>query len=259
MPCAYASRLARSVHFKKGLVRLIHLVQTVQQSTITAIVPVRNEHPDTLDNLSALVNRKYLQEVIVVDCSDLGSTIEKLNQLQERCDSLRVIRAETPGRACQMNQGEKHATGDVLWFVHADTKVPQGAGKFIIDSISADRPWGRFDVRFSNSSGLMKLVAFTMNLRSELTGVCTGDQAIFVTRDLFRQLGGFPEIAIMEDVALTRKLKRHARTIRVRTPVVTSARRWESRGYFWTIFQMWMMRFLFWVGVSPQTLARLYR
>lgn len=231
----------------------------MQQSTLSAIVPVRNEHPETLENLSLLASRKNLREVIVVDCSEMGSTIDKLNQLQERHVSLRVIRASTRGRAYQMNQGEQHATGDILWFVHADTKVPQGAAQNIIDSVSENRPWGRFDVRFGNCSSLMKPVAFAMNLRSALTGVCTGDQAIFVTRDLFRRLGGFPEIAIMEDIALTRKLKRHARTIRVRTPVVTSARRWESRGYLRTIFQMGLMRFLFWVGVSPQILARLYR
>lgn len=229
------------------------------QSTISAIVPVRNECPNTLENLSILVNRKNLLEVIVVDSSDLDTTVEKLNQLQDRYESLQVIRTNTPGRAYQMNQGEKYAIGEILWFVHADTKVPQGAANFIIDSISTKHPWGRFDVRFSSSSMLMKLVALTMNLRSGLTGICTGDQAIFVTRDLFRQLGGFPEIAIMEDVALTKKLKSQARAIRVRTPVETSARRWESRGYLWTIVQMGLMRFLFWVGVSPQTLARLYR
>ena len=231
----------------------------MQQPTISAIVPVRNERPETLENLSVLVKQSGLLEVIVVDVSDNRSTINKLNQLQDQSESMRVIRAHTRGRSFQMNQGEIHARGNILWFIHADTRVPDKASELILDAVSPTRPWGRFDVQFNTNSILMKIVAFAMNLRSGLTGICTGDQAIFVTRDVFRQSGAFPEIAIMEDVALTKKLRRKAGPIRVRAPVITSARRWESHGYLWTIFQMWLLRLLYWVGVSPKTLIKLYR
>ena len=231
----------------------------MQHPTISAIVPVRNEQPATLDNLCALNNQAGLIEVIVIDVSDDSSTINKLNQLQDQSASVRVVRAHTMGRSFQMNQGETHARGTILWFIHADTRVPQQAGQLILDSVSAARPWGRFDVQFNTTSMLMKMVAFTMNLRSGLTGICTGDQAIFVARDVFCQSGAFPEIAIMEDIALSRTLRRKAGPIRLRVPVVTSARRWESHGYLWTIFQMGLMRFLYWIGVSPKTLNKLYR
>ena len=228
-------------------------------STLSVIVPVRNEQPTTLESLVDLAHHTGVTEVIVVDASDQYSTVDKLNALQTEFETLRVIHSQTPGRAHQMNQGGRLATGEILWFIHADTRVPPDSARRIVDSISANRPWGRFDVRFENSSKRMKLVAFMMNWRSAMTGICTGDQAIFITRGLFDQLGGFPDIAIMEDVALTRQLKRKASAIRVRQPVTTSARRWESRGYLKTVVQMWFMRLLFWIGVAPGTLARFYR
>lgn len=228
-------------------------------SNVSIIVPVLNEHPSTLDNLADLAHRGEVEEIIVVDASDQLETIDKLNTLQAQFDRLRVIFTTPPGRARQMNQGVAHAKGRILWFIHADTRVPDGAATCIGDCISTSQPWGRFDVRFSNSSKRMQLVAFAMNLRSALTGVCTGDQAIFISRDLFQKLGGFPEIAIMEDVALTKQLRHQARAIRIRQQVTTSARRWESHGYLKTIVQMWLMRLLFWLGISPNTLVRLYR
>ena len=228
-------------------------------STLSVIVPVRNEQPTTLESLVDLAHHAGVTEVIVVDTSDQHSTVDKLNALQTEFETIRVVHSQTPGRAHQMNQGGRLATGEILWFIHADTRVPPDAAARIVDSVSVNHPWGRFDVRFDNSSKRMKLVAFTMNWRSALTGICTGDQAIFLTRDLFDQLGGFPDIAIMEDVALTRQLKRTASAIRLRQPVTTSARRWESHGYLKTVVQMWLMRLLFWIGIAPGTLARLYR
>ncbi len=226
---------------------------------LSVIVPVLNEHPSTLDNLAELARLDEVGEIIVVDASSQGATIDKLSALQVAFDRIEVIYTATPGRARQMNHGVTQATGQVLWFVHADTRVPDGAAACIVDSISAGQPWGRFDVRFNNSTKRMKLVAFAMNLRSAWTGVCTGDQAIFVSRDVFQKFGGFPDIAIMEDVALTKQLRHDARAIRIRHPVTTSARRWESHGYLKTVFQMWLLRLLFWMGVSPKALAKLYR
>ena len=197
--------------------------------------------------------------MVVVNCSDQHSTTDKLKELQSKFNSIRVINSEIAGRARQMNQGGAHASGSILWFIHADTSVPESAVEYILESISTKKPWGRFDIRFDNPSARMRLVAFAINLRSGLTGVCSGDQAIFLLRSQFQKMGGFPNIPLLEDIALTKKLRREAQAIRIRTPVTTSARRWETRGYLRTIFLMWLIRFLFWVGVSPRTLARLYR
>lgn len=222
-------------------------------------MPVRNEDPSTLAKLTNLVNLEGIAEVVVVNCSDRHSTTDKLKELQSKFNSFRVINSEIAGRAYQMNQGGALASGSILWFIHADTSVPESSAEYILESISTEKPWGRFDIRFDNPSAGMKLVAYAINLRSGLTGVCSGDQAIFLLRSQFHKMGGFPDIPLLEDIALTKKLRREAQAIRIRTPVTTSARRWETRGFLRTITLMWLIRFLFWVGVSPGTLARLYR
>ncbi len=231
----------------------------MQPPTISVIVPVRNEDPSTLSKLTDLVSLEGIAEVVVVNCSDQHSTTDKLKELQSKFNSVRVINSEIAGRAHQMNQGGALASGSILWFIHADTSVPESSTEYILESVSTEKPWGRFDIRFDNQSARMKLVAFAVNLRSGLTGVCSGDQAIFLLRSQFHKLGGFPNIPLLEDIALTKKLRREAQAIRIRTPVTTSARRWETRGYLRTIFLMWLIRFLFWAGVSPKALARLYQ
>ncbi|MXW47677.1 MAG: glycosyltransferase [Gammaproteobacteria bacterium] len=231
----------------------------MQPPTISVIVPVRNEDPDSLNKLTDLANLEGIAEVVIVNCSDQHSTTDKLKELQSKFNSLKVINSEIAGRAHQMNQGEAVASGSILWFIHADTSVPESSAESILKSISTEKPWGRFDIRFDNPSARMKLVAFAINLRSGVTWVCSGDQAIFLLRSQFHKMGGFPNIPLLEDIALTKKLRREAQAIRIRTPVTTSARRWETHGYLRTIFLMWLIRFLFWVGVSPATLARLYR
>ncbi len=231
----------------------------MQPPTISVIVPVRNEDPGTLSKLTDLVNLEGIAEVVIVNCSDQHSTTDKLKELQSKFNSIRVINSEIAGRAHQMNQGGVLASGSVLWFIHADTSVPESSVEYILESISTEKPWGRFDIRFDSPSARMKLVAFAINLRSGLTGVCSGDQAIFLLRSQFHKMGGFPNIPLLEDIALTKKLRREAQAIRIKTPVTTSARRWETRGYLRTILLMWLIRFLFWVGVSPRTLSRLYR
>ncbi len=231
----------------------------MEPPALSVIVPVRNELPGTLENLAELAELTGVTEVIAVDFSDLHATVDKLNELEARIDSLRVARTERSGRAVQMNRGAALAAGRIYWFVHADTSPPDGAAELILQSVSPEKPWGRFDVRFDDSSARMRLIAFAMNLRSGLTSVCTGDQAIFVTRALFHDTGGFPDLPIMEDIALSKLLKRGSRAIRIREPVTTSARRWKTRGYVKTILIMWLMRFLYWIGVSPRHLAKLYR
>ena len=195
-------------------------------------------------------------EVIAVDASEPEL---KANLTDSLHPSVIVIHSDIARRANQMNLGSTQASGDILWFVHADTTVPINAAQTISNSVSDEHPWGRFDVRFRSRIVKMRLVAKMMNLRSALTGICTGDQAIFVDREVFEKMRGFPQIAIMEDIALSKKLKSSGSMVRVRTPVETSARRWELNGYIRTVALMWVMRLLYWSGVSPSRLARLYR
>ena len=153
-----------------------------------------------------------------------------------------------------MNAGARAATGEALVFLHADTRLPDKADDFIFSSL-AQRHWGRFDVDIDSGHPLLKLVACAMNLRSRLTGIATGDQAIFVRRDAFE---GFPEIALMEDVAFCRRMKRLGRPACRREKVLTSARRWETRGVLRTIVLMWRLRLAYFFGAKPEDLSRIY-
>ncbi len=158
-----------------------------------------------------------------------------------------------------MNVGATLARGDILLFVHADTTLPPNALALVRDGLAAtDRAWGRFDVRIAGRHPLLPVVATLMNLRSGLTGVATGDQAIFVRRAAFDRVGGFPEIALMEDIAISAKLKRLSRPLRLRFPVVTSGRRWDENGFWKTVLLMWRLRLAYWTGADPNELARAY-
>ncbi len=233
-----------------------HSTESIQRKTVSVVVPVRNEPSEILQQINPLASLEGVLEVIVVDASEHRLQSELSDILHP---FITVICSDTAGRAAQMNLGSSRASGQILWFLHADTSVPDDAAKTISESVTASHPWGRFDVQFRSSAALMRLVARLMNLRSALTSICTGDQAIFVDRNVFNQVSGYPQIAIMEDVALSRKLKSSGSMVRIRTPVQTSARRWENCGYIRTIALMWIIRLLYWTGVSPTRLARLYR
>jgi rSAM/selenodomain-associated transferase 2 len=153
-----------------------------------------------------------------------------------------------------MNAAARAATGEMLLFLHADTRLPPHADELVQASLK-EHLWGRFDVEIEGRHPLLKVVACAMNLRSRLTGIATGDQAIFVRREAFR---GFPEIALMEDVAFSRAMKRVGPPACLRSRVATSGRRWESRGVLRTIFLMWRLRLLYFLGARPERLARLY-
>ncbi|MBR0564966.1 TIGR04283 family arsenosugar biosynthesis glycosyltransferase [Azoarcus sp. L1K30] len=162
------------------------------------------------------------------------------------------------GRGSQMNAGAALATGDILLFLHADTRLPSGALDVIRRAISAGAQWGRFDVRIEGRSRALRLVGAMMNLRSRLSGIATGDQAIFVRRTVFDAAGGYPDIALMEDVALSGALRALAHPACLRPPVATSGRRWEKHGVLRTIVLMWRLRAAYWLGADPDELARRY-
>ena len=216
---------------------------------LSIVIPALNEAAGIRAALEALAPlRRRGHEVIVADGGSADGTPELAQAL---CD--RVVRGAR-GRAVQMNAGARLATGDALLFLHADTRLPSEADALVIAALH-ERFWGRFDVRIEGRHRLLRVVAAAMNLRSRLTGIATGDQAIFVRRDAFQ---GFPEIALMEDVAFSRTMKRRSRPACVRMRVTTSGRRWESRGVVRTIVLMWRLRLLYFLGARPERLARLY-
>jgi rSAM/selenodomain-associated transferase 2 len=216
---------------------------------LSVVVPALNEASGIRATLEALAPlRARGHEVIVVDGGSSDGTAGLASGL---CD--RVLGAPR-GRALQMNAGAAAASGDALVFLHADTRLPDAADDLILRSLRVFQ-WGRFDVEIDGRHPLLKVVACAMNLRSRLTGIATGDQAIFVRRDAF---AGFPEIELMEDVAFCRRMKRRGPPACLRESVRTSGRRWESRGVLRTIFLMWRLRFMYFLGARPERLARLY-
>ena len=188
-------------------------------------------------------------EVIVCDGGSRDGTAELARPL---CD--RVVSAPR-GRASQMNAAATHASGEALLFLHADTRLPPQADRLVLDALQGHY-WGRFDVSIEGGHRLLPFVAWAMNLRSRLTGIATGDQAIFVRRDCFE---GFPAIALMEDVAFSAAMKRRGPPACLHSRVATSARRWERGGVLGTVLLMWRLRFLYAMGASPEYLARLYQ
>jgi rSAM/selenodomain-associated transferase 2 len=192
-------------------------------------------------------------EIIVADGGSEDATAQIARPMADR-----VVDAPR-GRARQMNAGAAVAKGDVLVFLHADTILPDGAPTAIRDGLEATlRPWGRFDVAIASADPLLAAVATLMNLRSRWSGIATGDQAIFVLRETFVAVGGYPDIPLMEDVALSERLRALAAPICLRDRVVTSARRWERHGVLRTIVLMWRLRFAYAMGVDPHRLARRY-
>ena len=193
-------------------------------------------------------------EVIVADGGSRDGTRQVAQSLGDR------ILDAPRGRARQMNAGAAHASGRVLLFLHADTRLPSGWNQMVHGALgSRGREWGRFDVRLDGPHPVLRIVERAMNLRSRLSGIATGDQAIFVTRDAFRSVGGFPDIALMEDVALSRALRARTRPACLRAAVVTSSRRWERDGIARTIVLMWRLRLAYALGADPQKLARMYQ
>jgi rSAM/selenodomain-associated transferase 2 len=206
---------------------------------------------ETLRALQPIRTRGH--EVVVVDGGSTDRTVELSRPL---CD--RVVVSEK-GRALQMNAGAAAAKGDLLLFLHADTRLPENALQHLECFVYSRCAWGRFDVRLSGERSLFRVIAWFMNRRSRLTGICTGDQAMFVRRDAFEALGGFQPVPLMEDVEFSRRLCLVSRPFCIKEPVVTDSRRWHKHGAWRTIFLMWKLRWRYWRGESPESLAQIYR
>src|SRR6266849_1797498 len=221
---------------------------------LSVIVPALDEGERIAATLDALANLRALGvEVIVVDGGSRDATVQRA-----RLRADRVIPA-TRGRASQMNAGAEKATGDVLLFLHADTRLPSDADHVVLNALErSGRAWGRFDVKIEGRHPLLVVVGALMNLRSRLTGIATGDQAMFVKRDTFQAAGGFPAIELIEDITLCKRLKRVGRPLCLRQRVVTSGRRWEERGVIRTMVLMWRLRLAYFFGADPAELARQY-
>ncbi|QSP96578.1 TIGR04283 family arsenosugar biosynthesis glycosyltransferase [Marinobacter salinisoli] len=217
-------------------------------------MPVWREAAAIQQTLQALQPlRQAGHEVVVVDGGSDDGTASLAEPL---CD--RLVCAGK-GRAVQMNAGARVATGNVLLFLHADTRLPASALKHLLRFNESGSAWGRFDVRLSGRRPLFRVIAWFMNTRSRLSGICTGDQAVFVRQGVFEALGGFREQPLMEDIELSRRLRLVSRPYCVDSPVITDSRRWEKQGPWRTIFLMWRLRWRYWRGESPESLAREYR
>ncbi len=226
--------------------------------TVAAIVPVLNEARGIGDFLAAVCAHDFA-EIIVVDGASDDATQQVIETFGARTGGPCIALAQSErGRARQMNSGARRAQSGILVFLHADSRLPPDAVSAVRSAIDGGKDWGRFDVRFDDRHPFLRVVANFMNWRSRLTGICTGDQAIFVRRDVFERAGGYADIALMEDIDLSRRLKRTGRPARAAAPVTTSARRWREQGILRTIVRMWRLRLMYFLGASPAMLATQY-
>jgi len=219
---------------------------------ISVIIPALNEEKTIASSLVALAALGP-DEILVVDGGSQDRTVEICRKFPVE------VAASERGRARQMNRGAALADGDVLLFLHADTRLPPSAFQDVAQALN--KPGclgGRFDVELDGKHWMLKVIGALINCRSRVTRVGTGDQAIFVRREVFQRLGGYPDIPLMEDIAFARALKRAGEVACLRSRVVTSARRWESAGIWRTILKMWMLKCLYLAGVSPTRLKQYY-
>ena len=220
---------------------------------VSIIIPVLNEENSIKELLQQLqAYRQQGHEVIVVDGGSHDNTRAVADSLSDK-----VISSEA-GRALQMNNGATQSRHEILWFLHADTIIPENAIEQIQQALNKS-DWGRFNVKLSGSHILFRIIETMMNVRSCVSSIATGDQGIFVKRKIFGQVNEYSNIPLMEDVDLSKKLKKLSKPVCLKYTLITSSRRWEKNGISSTILLMWKLRFLYWVGVSPEHLARQYR
>jgi rSAM/selenodomain-associated transferase 2 len=227
---------------------------------LSIVIPALDERAIIVTTLQSLAPlRARGAEVIVVDGGSRDGTAALARPLADRV----IIGPRNRGAA--LNVGAAVGTGDAFVFLHADTTLPDNADRLIAAALSrgasnraSDQAWGRFDLRIAGRHPLLALIARMINWRSRLTGIATGDQAIFVSPEAFWSVGGFPDLPLMEDIALSQNLKRRSRPLCIATPVVTSGRRWDYHGVWRTILLMWRLRLAYYFGVAPAQLALSY-
>lgn len=215
------------------------------------IIPTLNEEKTIALCLLPLQPLRNNCEIIIVDAGSASSDHPYAHLADKIINSTR-------GRARQMNLGASLATGDILIFLHADTYLPENALQLIEQHIGINKQWGRFDIQLSGDHFMLKIIAWMMNRRSRLTGIATGDQVIFVSKEAFAAVGQYPEIALMEDIALSKALKKASPPVCISAKVTSSGRRWERYGIYRTIMLMWSLRLRYFFGADPQLLAVLY-
>ena len=231
---------------------------------ISIVAPIYNEGQNVESLVRHLQDLRGLHEAILVDASDRDESVALLESIGRRYrrepgkPPIRIISTDQPGRSRQMNLGATAASGDILLFLHCDTRLPANAIAMVERAITEQRQWGRFDVALAARGWIYRLIENMIRIRSRVRSLATGDQAIFVTTSLFRQVNGFPRICLMEDVAMSKRLKQRCSPLLIPSPVTTSARRWQNRGAIRTILLMWKLRFLFWLGIDPQRLGKMY-
>ncbi len=223
-------------------------------SKISIIIPALNEASALSQNLPKLQTyRDRGHEIILVDGGSHDQSLAVARPMVDRY--IQTVK----GRAHQMNEGAEVANNEVLLFLHADTGLPDLADELILEALDAKQHrWGRFNVKFNNEKFIFKVISAAMNIRSEMSGVATGDQAIFVDKNLFEDVGFFDRIPLMEDVALSKKLLKYSRPSCLQETVMTSSRRWEKNGIYKTIFLMWRLRLAYFFGAKPEKLADQY-
>ena len=221
---------------------------------LSIVMPVLDEAERVAGALEALSPlRARGVEIIVVDGGSIDATVEKAKRLAD------LVIVAPRGRASQMNAGALQAQGDALLFLHCDTQLPKDADRLILEALArSGRVWGRFDVELAGRPFMLRVVAFMMNRRSRLTGIATGDQAIFMRSEALAKVGFYPDIPLMEDIAISKALKRLTRPVAIKQHAIASGRRFEARGVFTLILVMWGLRIAYWAGADPDTLARCY-
>jgi rSAM/selenodomain-associated transferase 2 len=221
---------------------------------LSIVMPALNEAVGIEPTLRALQPlRAHGVELLLADGGSTDSTADRAAPWVD------AVVAGPPGRALQMNAGAARARADVLLFLHADTRLPPLADMQVLQAVAGGARWGRFDVRIEGRPWMLRVVAALMNQRSRLSGIATGDQGIFVTRDAFDAVGGFPLQPLMEDIEMSRRLKRLGSPACLRAKVCTSGRRWEQNGVWRTILLMWRLRWRYWCGEPAARLAAKYR